>query len=118
MAGQDWRDWAACAGSDPELFFPAPGASVAVTQAKAICGRCPVAVQCRAFADSVRDQHAVWAGRSARQLRDGRGRPAARCGTRGGYMHHRRLNEKPCEACRDAHRAYNRERERAIRRAS
>lgn len=46
----DWHRHAACAGTDPELWFPAFGESAhdnpRVLAAKAICGRCPVAREC------------------------------------------------------------------------
>ena len=43
---RDWRQLAACRHTDPELFFPvsASGPSLdQITQAKAICTRCPSA---------------------------------------------------------------------------
>ncbi len=57
---QTWRGHAACRGADPELFFPAPPpacrgkavrealalAEVSTREAKAICARCPVRVEC------------------------------------------------------------------------
>jgi WhiB family redox-sensing transcriptional regulator len=39
-----WRANAACASSDPELFFDTDH----VGEAKAVCAGCPVLVQCRA----------------------------------------------------------------------
>lgn len=52
-AGQ-WRDRAACRGSDPELFFPTAQAGPMydgqVARAKAVCARCPVRTTCLEFA--------------------------------------------------------------------
>jgi len=49
----DWRDLAACVGTDPDLFFPpgisGPGA-VQAEQAKAVCRRCGVAPACLRYA--------------------------------------------------------------------
>ncbi|NKQ57436.1 WhiB family transcriptional regulator [Amycolatopsis sp. K13G38] len=49
----DWRHRAACRDEDPELFFPVsdkgPGARQ-VTQAKAVCARCPVRSECLSHA--------------------------------------------------------------------
>jgi len=52
-----------CRSMNPELFFPvsASGPSLdQVTQAKAICARCPVRQQCLAFALDTRQDHGVW----------------------------------------------------------
>jgi WhiB family transcriptional regulator, redox-sensing transcriptional regulator len=49
----DWRDLAACPGTDPELFFPVgvtgPGAAQA-ERAKAVCRGCHARVPCLEFA--------------------------------------------------------------------
>jgi hypothetical protein len=50
---------AACAGSDPALFFPENGDD---TAAKAICGRCPVRASCLADATARGEQYGVWGG--------------------------------------------------------
>ncbi|HEV3292850.1 MAG TPA: WhiB family transcriptional regulator [Streptosporangiaceae bacterium] len=63
---------AACRHADRELFFPvsASGPSLdRVTQAKAICGGCPVRRQCLAFALDTRQDHGVWAGISEHERR-------------------------------------------------
>ena len=63
-----WQLRAACRGEDSTYFF-APGyfekrrekeAREAV--AKAICLRCPVLDECRAYALEVREAHGVWGG--------------------------------------------------------
>lgn len=54
---ESWRDLAACLDTDPMLFFPTHGTSMgpgkaaeqreaAETEARATCGRCPVADLC------------------------------------------------------------------------
>jgi hypothetical protein len=40
----------------------------------------------------------------------------AKCGTYGGWAEHRRKNEKPCNACREAKNRYNKEWKAGIRR--
>ncbi len=69
-----WGVLAACAGDDPELFFPEPGQRP--TAAKRICAACPVRAQCRQFAlaaaPSRDDDAGVFGGTSEwerRQLR-------------------------------------------------
>lgn len=72
---QGWRLLAACRDADPELFFP--GLRVwpcldQITQAKAICARCPVRRQCLVFALNTRQNHGVWGG-----MTEGERRPRA-----------------------------------------
>ena len=69
---RDWRQLAACGHADPELFFPVSrsGPSIdQITQAKAICARCPVRRQCLAFALDTRQDHGVWGGMSEQERR-------------------------------------------------
>jgi hypothetical protein len=50
----DWRDRAVCVDEDPDLFFPVVErgmlAVAEIAAAKAICARCPVLDECRAWA--------------------------------------------------------------------
>lgn len=55
-----WRDRSACAGADPDLFFPLTPADQ--TAAKAICHRCPVATACLTFAYNHPGTTGVWGG--------------------------------------------------------
>lgn len=62
-----WTDNAACRvpGTDPELFFPVSETGMAhrqVTQAKAVCGRCPVAEQCLEWAVRTGEPEGIWGG--------------------------------------------------------
>ena len=41
----EWREVAACAQTDPELWFPTKGGANG-RAAKKICGGCPVQVEC------------------------------------------------------------------------
>jgi WhiB family redox-sensing transcriptional regulator len=60
-----WWDLAACQTADPELFFPVtergPGVNQ-VLQAKAMCARCGVRLQCLDYAMATRQVHGVWGG--------------------------------------------------------
>ena len=61
----DWSDRAACLRAEPETFFPIGKAGVAldeVSAAKAICGRCAVLDECRAYALRSRQAFGVWGG--------------------------------------------------------
>jgi WhiB family redox-sensing transcriptional regulator len=44
-----WVEDAACAGADPNLFFPAKSDSAAL-EAKAVCAACPVLEACKDYA--------------------------------------------------------------------
>jgi WhiB family redox-sensing transcriptional regulator len=63
MTGRMWRDLAACATVDPELWFEPdhehPGARQArEAAAKAICAGCPVRTAC--LHDAVRTGEMIW----------------------------------------------------------
>lgn len=68
-----WTERAACRDTDPEIFFPLPGASGGLDReaiAKRLCGRCPVARECLREA-LVRDEGAgIWGGFNARERRE------------------------------------------------
>ncbi|MDT9694945.1 WhiB family transcriptional regulator [Streptomyces sp. P17] len=64
-ARMEWLRRAACAGEDPELFFPVGTRGPArreVAAAKRVCGRCPVITQCLAFALRSGQASGVWGG--------------------------------------------------------
>jgi WhiB family redox-sensing transcriptional regulator len=61
-----WREGAAC--SDGEIdFFPSPEDSVGIARAKAVCGECPVADDCMAFAIETNQTDGVWGGATAKE---------------------------------------------------
>jgi WhiB family redox-sensing transcriptional regulator len=60
-----WTEQAACRGLDPELFFP-HGAS---QEARRVCARCPVRVDCLDYAVAHRERYGIWGGRSERERR-------------------------------------------------
>lgn len=67
-----WKRLAACADSDPELFFPVgtgPAAIEAAAAAKAICARCPVRELCASFALSTNQEYGIWGGLDEDQRR-------------------------------------------------
>jgi WhiB family transcriptional regulator, redox-sensing transcriptional regulator len=51
---------AACAGADPELFFPEPGQSE--DGARAICARCRIRPECYGLARSTGQKFGIWGG--------------------------------------------------------
>ena len=66
-----WTADALCAQTDPDLFFPEPGAqSVHQTRAaKKVCGSCGVVAECLAYALNKNIDYGVWGGMSPRQRR-------------------------------------------------
>jgi len=68
----DWRFRAACRTEDPELFFPVGSSGPALRQlaeAKSVCRRCPVLLQCRMWALSTGQETGVRGGLSAGERR-------------------------------------------------
>lgn len=63
----DWHDHAACAGVDPDLFFPSRGAST--REAKAVCAGCPVRSDCLEAAMAGGEKFGIWGGMSERERR-------------------------------------------------
>ncbi|MCX5112180.1 WhiB family transcriptional regulator [Streptomyces sp. NBC_00378] len=67
----EWMDSAACAQTDPDLWFP-EGSGQHARTALRICSGCSVRTECGKFAQDVEDasegrRHGAWAGLSARQ---------------------------------------------------
>lgn len=61
----DWRQAAACAHADPDLFFPISSTGRAlrqISEAKAICAGCPVRQACLEFALEHDLKHGIWGG--------------------------------------------------------
>ncbi|TXJ78577.1 WhiB family transcriptional regulator [Streptomyces lavendulae] len=71
-----WRDEAACAGVDPDLFFT--DNSRLVQTAKQICLGCPVRLQCNEYAITNGENWGVWGGMTQTQLRTRRTRRRAK----------------------------------------
>ncbi|HEX9854919.1 MAG TPA: WhiB family transcriptional regulator [Acidimicrobiia bacterium] len=72
-----WRDHAACAGSDTDLFFPIGEDDEAAAPAKAVCAICPVREDCLQYALATNQTDGIWGGmtgaerrRLRRRLRD------------------------------------------------
>lgn len=71
----EWVIHAACAGVNPDLFFPERGDST--REAKAICRRCDVRKDCLDYAMRNGERFGIWGGTSERERRRlRRGKPA------------------------------------------
>ena len=62
-----WQEYAACAQTDPEAFFPEKGSSS--RGAKQVCAGCFVREDCLAYALEHGERFGVWGGLSERQRR-------------------------------------------------
>jgi WhiB family redox-sensing transcriptional regulator len=65
-----WMARAQCRGEDRALFFPRAGAKASdVAKARAICGICPVRVDCLEHARKDPDMAGIWGATTARERR-------------------------------------------------
>jgi len=53
---------AACAGADPELFFPAKRGAPEIRAAKSVCARCPVRDECLEYSLRTEELFGIWGG--------------------------------------------------------
>ncbi len=68
----DWRDFAACRDTDPDLFFPVGTTGPAIEQienAKAVCAQCDVRESCLEFALTTNQDSGIWGGTSEEERR-------------------------------------------------
>ena len=69
-------DWAARGTrryGDPDLFFPITSSGPAllqIAQAKAVCARCPVLIDCLGYALETGQDAGVWGGTTAEERRE------------------------------------------------
>lgn len=78
----DWRDEANCRTADPNLFFAeGKGSHGQVREAKAVCRRCPVRIECGQHAIEAGESNGVWGGMSQSELRERRRRFTSRAKT-------------------------------------
>lgn len=73
-APEPWMADAVCRETDPDLWFPELGSTAKA--AKRICGRCPVAAECLAYAIEHQEM-GIWGGTSEKQRRRIRAREVA-----------------------------------------
>lgn len=67
VMARGWRLDARCIGTDPELFYPPTGNNG--RDAKRICRRCPVTVDCLNEALAAGDEWGIWGGTAGRTRR-------------------------------------------------
>lgn len=68
LLAEDWKDYAACAECDPELFFPSDGDKHCGRIAKYVCRQCPVQAECLEYAlRSSRREYGIWGGTTTKE---------------------------------------------------
>ena len=72
MQDVDWRDLAACRGTDSDVFFPTSEDVGAINAAKEMCATCPVQQTCLSYAVQTNQTEGIWGGLTARQRRRSR----------------------------------------------
>ncbi len=130
VAAPAWMHYAACAGADPEIFFPPPSTRLhrpgqpnhrsEVACPVCICAACPVRLDCLRHALAHPELDGIWGGltlRARRALRHRHQIPltttrSTTCGTEAGWHRHYRLGEQPCPPCRHAGATARRNRRR------
>jgi len=68
----EWRQFAECRDTDPDLFFPVGTTGPALEQianAKAVCRTCDVQALCLEYAISTNQDSGVWGGTSEEERR-------------------------------------------------
>lgn len=70
-----WRDDAACAQVDPDMFFT--DNAQLVQKAREVCFGCPVRLRCHEYAVANGETWGVWGGMTQNQLRSRRTRRRA-----------------------------------------
>ncbi|GAA2079093.1 WhiB family transcriptional regulator [Streptomyces albiaxialis] len=69
----NWRQHAACARMDPDLFFPVGSSGPGALQrerAKAVCRTCPVIQECLDWALRAGETSGVWGGTCENERRE------------------------------------------------
>jgi hypothetical protein len=99
-----------CRTTDPELWFSRSSSDRAL--AVALCQQCPLRRPCAQYAID-NDERGVWGGTTAADRRsfrdvwpwrfDGQGHLRLACGSEDAYRSHFGYQERPCEACVQAH---------------
>ena len=65
VRGDQWRESAMCAQTDPEVFFPENRGNP--TEAKKICLQCEVRAECLNYALKANERYGVWGGLSTKE---------------------------------------------------
>jgi WhiB family redox-sensing transcriptional regulator len=62
-----WMALRACAGTDPDRFYPDDEDIAGIAEAKLICAMCPVQSDCLEHALAQREKLGIWGGLTSRE---------------------------------------------------
>lgn len=65
-----WTDQAACAGTNPDMWFRDEHESTSYREARTICNACSVRTECLNWALETKTEHGLFGGLTARQRKD------------------------------------------------
>lgn len=99
------------AGAFADYWFPTETRGVAASN---LCGGCPVATECLAYAMAHPELDGIWGGTTEFARRKLRGV----CGTYAGYLRHQKRGEKACRRCSMANAHAARQKRAAERKAA
>jgi WhiB family redox-sensing transcriptional regulator len=71
-ASYEWRTYALCRDTSPELFFPVGTTGPAlqqISEARAVCAQCPVSDECLEYALATNQDSGIWGGTSEEDRR-------------------------------------------------
>lgn len=64
----EWQADSACGDvPNPAIFFPSPGDTQSLREAKRICSECPVMLDCLEYAFANKERYGIWGGKSTRE---------------------------------------------------
>jgi WhiB family redox-sensing transcriptional regulator len=72
LASAEWRRYASCRDTNPDLFFPVGTTGPAIEQiaaAKAVCAECAAREECLEYALSTNQDSGIWGGTSEEERR-------------------------------------------------
>lgn len=64
-----WRQYAACHGANPALWYLDRSRGEGFKEARAVCARCPVRAQCLQWALAHNERFGMWGGLSPQERR-------------------------------------------------
>jgi WhiB family redox-sensing transcriptional regulator len=116
-----WKDNGACIGTNPAMWDNEPSLrnEITIRAAREICAHCAVLEECRAHALLAPEPTGIWGGLTEQERTlllkrhqdlSTQERNLVPCGTESAYHRHIRRGETPCQPCKHATNAAQRER--------
>jgi WhiB family redox-sensing transcriptional regulator len=102
LTPEPWMQDAACAQTDPDMFFPTPGDHA--SEARAVCAVCPVRDECLAYALRTGQRIGIWGGMSAAERSRIGAEPTRACVDCGADIGDRTTRARRCVRCSNRRR--------------